>query len=431
MAHLRSSIITVSVCSGLFLSSTTSRTSPLWQPLPCQKLTGAEDVVVVMRTGATEIKDKLPIHFRTTFQCYPDYIIFSDYEEVFEGHQVYDALASVPLNTKKTNDDFGHYLHLQDVGRENLHDAELHGESYESGPGGKKENPGWRLDKWKFLPMASETLRLRPDKKWYIFVEPDSYIVWSNMIQWLRRLDPSKASYFGSEVQIASDIFAHGGTGFVMSRPALEKGVNEYKSHLDEWHDKTANHWAGDCILGMALTAAGVGLTWSWPMFQGGNPSDMTWDEKKMDHTLWCTPALSYHHFNAHEVEAMWWFEQNRIASSLPRQPAILHHREVFRSYALPNMTLERDGWSNKSPENVTNSENWDIKQCRAACENNDECMQYELTSAGCAWNKNVNMGTLAQGTKSGWVVERIEKWAHSIDKSAKCGRHRGWTVGT
>lgn len=34
--------------------------------VPCQLLKGAEDVLVVMRTGATEIKDKLPAHLNTT-----------------------------------------------------------------------------------------------------------------------------------------------------------------------------------------------------------------------------------------------------------------------------------------------------------------------------------------------------------------------------
>lgn len=30
-------------------------------PLPCRTLPGADDVLVVMRTGASEIKDKLPV----------------------------------------------------------------------------------------------------------------------------------------------------------------------------------------------------------------------------------------------------------------------------------------------------------------------------------------------------------------------------------
>lgn len=38
-------------------------TSSKWEPErpPCQTLPGADDVVVVMRTGASEIKDKLPV----------------------------------------------------------------------------------------------------------------------------------------------------------------------------------------------------------------------------------------------------------------------------------------------------------------------------------------------------------------------------------
>lgn len=173
----------------------------------CGSRDGQEDIVVVMRTGATEIRDKLPVHFNTTFRCYPDTIIFSDYAEVFEGHQVHDALASVSDEVKQSNADFQHYLRLQQLGRQGLHDDELHRESYESGPVGKNDNPGWRLDKWKFLPMMAETLHLRPQKKWYIFVEPDTYIVWRNMAQWLQTLDPSKPSYYGSEVQIGDDVF--------------------------------------------------------------------------------------------------------------------------------------------------------------------------------------------------------------------------------
>lgn len=34
--------------------------------VPCQSLKGGQDVLVVMRTGATEIKDKLPAHLNTT-----------------------------------------------------------------------------------------------------------------------------------------------------------------------------------------------------------------------------------------------------------------------------------------------------------------------------------------------------------------------------
>ena len=122
--------------------------------LPCQKLPGAEDVVVIMRTGATEIQDKLPVHLNTTFRCYQDVIIFSDYAETFQGHQVHDVFASMDQQVVESNPDFGLYRRLRQNGRASLTEDELSGKaSFEGSKSGKGENPGWKLDKWKFLPM--------------------------------------------------------------------------------------------------------------------------------------------------------------------------------------------------------------------------------------------------------------------------------------
>jgi len=388
-----------------------------------------------MRTGATEIKDKLPVHFNTTFRCYPDKLIFSDYEETFQGHQVHDVLVDVDEGLKQTNDDFQHYQHLQRLGREGLQADELHGESWESGPTGKNDNPGWRLDKWKFLPMIVQTLKLRPEKKWYIFVEPDSYIVWSNMVQWLEKLDPNQELYYGSEVQIGDDIFAHGGTGFVMSKSAMEKGAEIYINNPDEWHERTAGHWAGDCILGTALTKAGVDLTWSWPMFQGGNPSDLRWSETKAERRLWCEPAMSFHHFSSYEIQAMWGFEQQRIQRMLTNEgtksfwrtkDSILHYHEMFREYVMPNITAERNRWSNLSPDVVFDSKRISLSDCRAHCEARDNCVQYNLGPLGCSLSTEFKMGQLRFDVSSGWITERVNAL---VEDMGTCTGQSKWTV--
>ena len=260
---------------------------------PCQELDGGDSVLLVMRTGATEIRDKLPVHINTTFKCYQDLIIFSDYEETFEGHKVHDVLTAVSDDIKLEHPDFVLYQRLLAGGRDVLNQSELSGtKSYESGSVGKTNNEGWNLDKWKFLPMAVRTLELRPDAKWIVFVEPDTYLVWSNLLQWLKKLDPSEPVYYGSEVQIGDDVFAHGGSAFVMSKPALQRAADKYREKPKEWHELTAAHWAGDCILGRALHEAGVPLRWAWPLFQGGNPATMDYKEDKNDQRkLWCAPV--------------------------------------------------------------------------------------------------------------------------------------------
>lgn len=125
---------------------------------PCQFLPGAEDILVVMRTGTTEIKDKLPAHIETTFKCFKNLVIFSDYNETFLGYSVHDVLSNVNPEIKDTNKDFEIYRHIREVGREGLNESELSGPvSDESGPVGKNDNAGWRLDKWKFLPSECIT----------------------------------------------------------------------------------------------------------------------------------------------------------------------------------------------------------------------------------------------------------------------------------
>ncbi|EME89528.1 glycosyltransferase family 31 protein [Pseudocercospora fijiensis CIRAD86] len=410
------------------------------ESLPCHELQGGDDVLVVMRTGATEIQDKLPAHLNTTFLCYKNLVIFSDYEEDFRGWKVHDVLANVDDDIKTTNDDWTHYQRILKLGRSGLDKSELSGNnSYDSGPFGKNENAGWRLDKWKFLPMMNSTYTMYPHLDWYVFVEPDTYVVWSNLIQWLGELDPTEPLYFGSETQIGNDIFAHGGSAFVLSRPALEIGVESYRTRKSEWHDYTAGHWAGDCILGKALHDNGVELTWSWPMFQGGNPALMDWKESKPERKLWCLPALSYHHLSPDELRELFQFEQDWIrekhlgTSGHPffgdsGDSPILHHRDVFKQFVLPNFSSTREYWNNTAEEHLPETEGTHrtLGHCKTLCEADSTCLQYALGPDGCFIGHEPRLGRSHAGSESGWMHARIKDWAKDLDH---CGESQGWSV--
>lgn len=60
---------------------------------------------------------RFQIHESTTFRCYKDLVIFSDYEETFGGRQVHNVLADMPQQIINTHTDFSHYRHIQQVGR--------------------------------------------------------------------------------------------------------------------------------------------------------------------------------------------------------------------------------------------------------------------------------------------------------------------------
>jgi hypothetical protein len=305
-----------------YQTSTSISTPTKTTELPCHQLPGANDTVVILRTGSTEIADKLPVHLSTTLKCYPNHLIFSDHEETFHGETVIDALASVSPGILETHPDFELHRRLRRSGRSTLEASELSGVDSEIVMmAGKTDNPGWKLDKWKFLPMVERTLHEYPDSKWYVFVEADSYIFWRSTLQYLSQLDHTKHHYSGSATFIGDDLFAHGGSGFFVSQAAMRTVVNYYTAHQKEIEDATAKHWAGDCILGNVFKDAGVKFTNSYPMFQGHYPGTVPYAKPNGRSSegdpmrVWCYPSVSYHHVTPKVIEDLWGFEQQWFAS--------------------------------------------------------------------------------------------------------------------
>jgi hypothetical protein len=279
----------------------------------CKHLPGEDDVLVIVRTGATEALEKLPIHFTTILGCIPHFVVYSDFEETIAGHQVYDAFDEVNATIKEQNPDFELYNRLKQNGRDALLASDLATSSH--GNTGNLGNPGWRLDKWKFLPLVDKALRIRPSAKWYVFVEADTYLVWENLLTWLSTFDASEPHYIGSQMQIGEVIFGHGGSGFAISSPAMQMVAERRAAHLEEYDEFTAGHWAGDCVLGKALNDVGVHVKWMWPILQAKSPGGMNHATVTWGKRLWCYPVVSYHTVSPVEIATFWefervWFEQ-------------------------------------------------------------------------------------------------------------------------
>jgi hypothetical protein len=116
--------------------------------LACRDLPGANETLVVLKTGAGEIEEKLPIHLQTTFKCYPDTVVFPDFGETFMNHTIVDVLEDVDPKIKDNHDDFDLYRRLRRNGRAALSPSELSGSSSDtSSSNGKPTVPGWTLDK--------------------------------------------------------------------------------------------------------------------------------------------------------------------------------------------------------------------------------------------------------------------------------------------
>jgi hypothetical protein len=138
--------------------------------LPCHSLPGTKETLFILRIGATEIADRLPAHISSSLRCFPNHVVFSDFEERSQDENVLDALEFVDPQIIANNQGFELYRRVQRDGRAGLAPSELSGsEAQALSDSGHAEIPGWKLDKWKFVPMVNRTLYEFPDMEWYVF----------------------------------------------------------------------------------------------------------------------------------------------------------------------------------------------------------------------------------------------------------------------
>jgi len=376
-----------------------------------------DDVFVVLKTGATESQEKVPVQLRTTLQCVPNYAIFSDYEEKISGVQTYDVLSNVTEETMKTAPEFEIYHRLQKVGREGLTDEEWG--DHENGPFGKTNNPGWKLDKWKFLPMIDGALEAMPDAKWYIFIEADTYVVWPNLINWLAHLDHNRPYYLGSPMQIGDILFAYGGSGVILSTEAIHRLQGYRAQNQAELERMTAEEWAGDCVLARAFDNIRIPLTWAWPMMLTTRPWEIDHFSEGYGRQPWCYPAVSYHRMTPRDIEEMWRFDRSWFRSG---KNALLLHADVYREFIHDGALASRNDWDNMSPTDIIFEEPTipSLESCHDACTQNQDCLQYTWNHKDkvCKHASTTFHGAASNGTYSGWMTNRVQKLLRNFQSS-------------
>ena len=389
----------------------------------CPPLPGMENMVVVMRTGVTEAQEKVPIHFNTTLRCVPNYLIFSDFEEDINDVHIYDALRDVDADVKEQVEEFQLYNRLRAQGRKGLKANDYRDET--NTVFGKPNNPGWKLDKWKFLPMAHQTLRHNESAHWYFFMEADTYPFWSNLLAWTAHFDPQQPHYIGTETQIGDVIFAHGGAGFLVSNPALRRAVDTYLTDPVGVNTLTDYHWAGDCVLGKVLADQGVSLRYSWPLLQNSQLGELDEFTQVYYRRPWCFPIIALHHLSRSDIHNLWVYEQQKLASTNNSTPL---HSDIFRDIIYPSLSPEpRDNWDNLSPELRASSVR-SVQDCHGLCRQHPECVQYSFHKRNkkCFTSKTPKMGVKGikgkrgDSVTSGWIIDRVEEMVRQAGSCRK-----------
>ena len=377
-------------------------------------------ITVVVKLGAGEVATKLPAYLETLGRCKPDLLIFSDRKDNYNGFEVIDVLANLRAEDKANNTDFRIYERMQ------------HGNMTDI-----KSEEGWRLDKYKFLPMMEWTASMRPESQWYVFVELDTYVNYDNLHRFLTNFSPTSAHYFGSPVWPKNKpTFAHGGSGFILSSRALEKMMAYGRKFGEEvtsrrragaflpgrageestsqiqipgshfFGEDVEKFCCGDEVLALVLKKSGVALRGYWPMFNGEKPATVTFNKQH-----WCEAIVTMHHLGDDDMSKLTKWEAARSHRNRP-----LTFEELFAMIE-PYLAEEVADWTNMS-EDVTHQKGTPpaetFKACHAACVSDVRCMQFDHSGSECRLGYSIRLGhyELPQGDRkwtSGWMMARIE----------------------
>lgn len=95
--------------------------------------------------------------------------------------------------------------------------------------------------------MVDKALKHRPEAKWFVFIEADTYLIWPNLLEYLAQFDASKSYYVGKHMYISNILFAYGGAGFAVSNPATRKLTEHRAARLAEYDKYTAEVRSKSC----------------------------------------------------------------------------------------------------------------------------------------------------------------------------------------
>ena len=125
--------------------------------------------------------------------------------------------------------------------------------------------------------MVEETFEMRPDAKWYVFIETDSYLFLPPLTKYLSHFEASKPLYMGSGINIDGTDFAHGGSGYVLSHVAMNKllGPDQPRGLASRWDSRVEGLCCGGHALGVALKEKDIHSL--PPLFNGYKPSTFTY----------------------------------------------------------------------------------------------------------------------------------------------------------
>lgn len=406
----------------------------------------AEKTFLMLKSGATVIRNRLPAHIRSTLSRWPNHAVYADVETEICGVNVIDIFKWMPAELLER-----HKKYLSDYFVLRKSQEEQWMWDLDS----LRKYDGWSLDRFKNIPMLAHAWLTAPEgTDWFLFMDADTYLFQRGLLKFLKSYNPNEAVYVGRAADWETEAynlngdyikipFAHGGSGVALSRGTMEKlfGKDPYadRSQLDAVVEKSmvrgAGHCCGDALVGIMLfeylKEFTVDMPWGrFPSydnpFQGSTPRDIA-----VGPNGWCLPYFSWHHLTPKEVDALYDYEQR-----LPQDHIDVSFSQLYHDFILPFVVPERENWDavaghksgfwegrtsvvyDRNSERPENLDPMSSKEdCKAACDLHADCLLWVFEDGRCQLENGVVFRGVATNLNqkggykkkvSGWMVDRI-----------------------
>jgi len=151
-----------------------------------------------------------------------------------------------------------------------------------------------------------------------------------------------------------------------------------------------------------------------------------------------CAPSVTWHHVSSKDIDTLWHLQQNWTSTHGFQTPYLF--RDLFTALVDRYVRDRRDAWNNISEDwkyeksehfsDLSDTEKVSIESfenCREACVQNEDCMQFMYSPGKCILGRDIRMGRVDNGSgededdksretsTSGWLLDRIAKYAETF----------------
>lgn len=236
---------------------------------------------------------------------------------------------------------------------------------------------GWKSDAHKNFPGLKLLWNRFPNADWYVMIDDDTYLSMENLENYLSQYNPSQPLYIGSPTSFigcdgvtswtGGPLFAHGGSGIIISRGAMEKltplvpkCIRSYKSC-----------WAGDIKVSLCLRDVGVLMEPVQPFLFNRDPPNSKFGFPDNP----CLKPITFHHLLPEQIQKLYDLE-----TSLNAKGRYINYGQIHQDWM-----VEKEGnvvKGNRPGGDYHHEKMPNLEECKQKCMNDSVCMSFTYTSS-------------------------------------------------